>query len=628
MSLKNRLRLSVLMFLIGVVITFSLLHVHSLAREKLQSVRDNANMVAQLAQIKVQERINQRTRELNPRPQTLQEFKEAWVQIVEEDETLSDSLARSFSQATAVSAVSLLDVSGQVLTSSEPNLVGTRSVGLPDFFEFANKNTVQRLLDIAQSKDDMAVRVALGPSGTAEPVIYLQVQISYPLLRALILPDLQNILVVTLIALVVSGFAAYLVAQWATKPLETIVQQIEAVAGGQAPASREFETKELMAVQTKLDLLGQRFRGAQESATTLRSNVEQMVERLEEAVLLFDRNGILILCGQPAARLFGRPVDTLLGRRLEDVFPGNTPHGQALQYAIDTNQSLRNFSFSIPDAVGHTWHVLMSAENLESFPDLERLGTLVTLRDVDSRREVESQLGVSTRLEAISKLMSGVAHEIKNPLNAMALHLEVLRGQVQDEKGMSSLNIIGREIFRLDRVVKTFLDFTRPVELRLREVDLQQLLGEVAMLVRPDAEQRQVQMEMKAAGGAAMILADPDLIKQALLNVVMNGVEAMSAGGKMTVSLERGENEFVVEIADTGPGIPPSVRDKVFQLYFTTKKNGSGLGLAMTFRAVQLHNGSIQFESEEGRGTVFRLRFPGLLNSGLRAERGATVHVR
>jgi signal transduction histidine kinase len=148
------------------------------------------------------------------------------------------------------------------------------------------------------------------------------------------------------------------------------------------------------------------------------------------------------------------------------------------------------------------------------------------------------------------------------------------------------------------------------VEVHFEEVDLAALARDVAELIRPQAAMAKIEVEIDAPGPASM-RGDPDLLKQAILNLVTNAVEAMSpTGGKLRVSMRGGGDTWILEIADTGPGIPPGLRDKVFQLYFTSKARGSGIGLAMTYRAAQLHNGTITFTTESGAGTTFRLEFP------------------
>lgn len=236
-----------------------------------------------------------------------------------------------------------------------------------------------------------------------------------------------------------------------------------------------------------------------------------------------------------------------------------------------------------------------------------------TGRNLDALVErVATQLDVATRLSAISRLSSGVAHEIKNPLNAILLRLDLLKVRLgdSDEEVSQELEILSKEVLRLNRVVTTFLDFSRPVEVHFEDVDLAALTGEVAELIRPQAAVAKIEVAFDAPQPAPM-RGDPDLLKQAVLNLVTNAVEAMAqAGGKLCVSVSRAASNWVLEVADTGPGIPPELRGKVFQLYFTSKAKGSGIGLAMTYRAAQLHNGTITFTSESGAGTTFRLEFP------------------
>jgi hypothetical protein len=163
---------------------------------------------------------------------------------------------------------------------------------------------------------------------------------------------------------------------------------------------------------------------------------------------------------------------------------------------------------------------------------------------------------------------------------------------------------------RLDRVVKTFIDFTRPVEMKTADVPVDAFVFEMVELARPQAQAVGVTItaDLHAAGATMMI--DPDLLKQAALNIVVNAIEAMPKGGELRFASSIEGEDAEIRISDSGSGIPPEKRDKIFQLYYTTKNSGSGIGLAMTFRIVQLLNGKIEFVSEPGKGTAFILRFP------------------
>jgi signal transduction histidine kinase len=159
-------------------------------------------------------------------------------------------------------------------------------------------------------------------------------------------------------------------------------------------------------------------------------------------------------------------------------------------------------------------------------------------------------------------------------------------------------------------VVKRFLDFTRPVEMHMEDISLAEVLSSVIELARPQIERANVAVKMKLATDLPATRGDRELLRQAVLNLVLNAVEAMKDGGQLVIQLEKAGDNAVIRVGDTGKGIPLEQRARVFQLFFTTRKGGSGLGLATAFRIVQLHNGSIDFHSEVGRGTEFRIELP------------------
>jgi signal transduction histidine kinase len=240
------------------------------------------------------------------------------------------------------------------------------------------------------------------------------------------------------------------------------------------------------------------------------------------------------------------------------------------------------------------------------------IGALLTMRDTESVQRIEDEIERSRRMSASGRLTRGVAHEVKNPINAIVLHLQLLQTKLQqiDPDTRRHMDIIGNEIHRLDRVVGILVDFMRPRDLHLEEIDFRRLLEEVVSLAAPDAEQHGVTMAPEFPAEPLTVNVDTDLMKQAILNVVLNGLQAMPQGGTLTVSARRDEDLVITEIRDQGAGIPHDVQEKIFELYFTTKKGGSGIGLAQTFQIMQWHYGSVDFESVEGQGTTFRLRLP------------------
>jgi signal transduction histidine kinase len=240
------------------------------------------------------------------------------------------------------------------------------------------------------------------------------------------------------------------------------------------------------------------------------------------------------------------------------------------------------------------------------------IGALLTLRDAESVRRIQDEIELSRQMSASGRTTRGVAHEVKNPINAIELHLQLLQSKLKqiDPDTRRHMDIIGSEIHRLDRVVQILVDFTRPRDLRLEEIDLRRLLEDVIMLATPDTDQHGVTIKRRLGTEPLGVRVDADVMKQAILNVIINGMQAMPNGGTLNISARRDEDSILTEIRDQGIGIPHELQEKIFELYFTTRKGGSGIGLAQTYQALQWHYGSIDFETVEGQGTTFRLRLP------------------
>jgi signal transduction histidine kinase len=206
-----------------------------------------------------------------------------------------------------------------------------------------------------------------------------------------------------------------------------------------------------------------------------------------------------------------------------------------------------------------------------------------------------------------------VAHEVKNPLNAMRIHLELLRTRLPDAPPavVENLAVIAQQIQRLDRVVQGFLRFMRPQDLHLARVDLNAVLGDVARLTGPEARQTGVRIALDLAGDLLPVTGDAELLQQACANLVTNAIQAMPHGGTLTLSTRPAPPASVrLRVADQGVGIAPEDLERIFRLYYTTKPAGSGLGLSLVYRIVQLHDGRIDVESAPGGGTTMTVTLP------------------
>jgi len=613
MSLKTRLRISIVALVAVIVVLSSLFYLYDFTRLAFEAAAARAGLLADQVKGYVLERIEHESAKHKPPPASLEESKKLWRDVVEHDPDISAMLKRSLANADVVVNISITGEDGRALAASSSYLIGNPIPATESFESLHNTNPFSNLWDLMTKREDYSTALPLGVPQQKDPVFRINVVIRSVLLRHALEPALKSLAAAFLISLMMAVVLAWALPNVALSPLESVSKSIDLIrAGNFEPASGvpPRDAPELANVQSKLNLLGRQFRGAQQDALELRRNVEHMLQRLDEAVLLFDPNGYLVMAGEPAERLLGRGRDEILGRPLKDLFPPETIVGALVTQAVRLRRPMRDKAVTL-NRDGADLRVLVNVEILRRGGAEEEIGTLVTLRDAEMRRQLQLQLDVSSRLAAIGRLTAGVAHEIKNPLNAMALHLEVLKNKLHS--GEPEIEVIGREIKRLDTVVKTFLSFNKPMELQARPIDLSRIADEVVTLVAVDTRRKNIELQTQFAPDA-WVNGDSDLLKQAILNVVVNAVEALDDGGRLIVQTERNGEECQLTVTDSGHGIPPELQDKIFNLYFTTKEHGSGIGLAMSFRVVQLHSGTIDFVSNPGQGTTFRLRFPELVN--------------
>jgi hypothetical protein len=610
MSLKSRLRRPIVALVALVVVVMSLLYLSDFTRVSFAGASDRADLVAEYFRLYLQNHLNLAMARRGLQPTSPADWESDWAGIIRSDPDISDMLNRTLAKADLALAILVTDAHGNVLAASPAATQNSVLAGADDIHDIQHRWWAVNLWDLMTRRENYLVSRPIGFQGGKEVLFNVTIVIRSVLLKHEVEPALKSLVLAFALALCVAILLGAVLPNLIIDPLQRVSQSIDLIRTGQFGASTapdRREAREFADVQSKLSLLDEQYRGAKQDASELRTNIEQLLERLEESVLLFDNTGRLLMAGEPAQRVLGKTHDAMAGRTLEELFPPASVLGEIIGNAVRNKESVDERKVAVPRADGLPQRLSVGVQILRKNSGQETMGVLVTLRDVESRRQLERQLDFSTRLAAISRLTGGVAHEIKNPLNAMALHLEVLKSKLAGQQ--PEIDVIGREIKRLDTVVKTFLNFNRPVDLKYKPIDFNELVQQILALVSIDASAKHVRLETTLEE-KLWINGDPDLLKQAILNVVNNGLEAMQAGGTLTTRTTCEGDECLLTVRDAGPGIPLEIQDRVFQLYFTTKENGTGIGLATTFRVVQLHDGTIDFSSEPGKGTMFRLRFP------------------
>lgn len=616
MQLRLRTKLTLVMtgLVLLVVCALSLVLVGQLLEQVLQQADKRAHEIAlqvfEQAQTALSDAANQGLRPASNDPEDVHDYVRKAFEI---SESLHAQLRSTKSAPAIIYEVSIVDRNGMVLVSTDESLPGTFLARRTPLSQLTQRGYVHQ------------AKLLMGPgrryeldfpfSKGGQPFGEVRVVVDSALLVAEIRPSLTRFGTIVLLALIISTLLAAVVSRAALAPLRGISDQLDRISAGQydAPFPEVVgfagTSDELGQVSKKITQVGQQLRGVHEIFSSLRENMNSVMAGLEDGLLLFTRDSRAVMVSPAAEKFLGAPAREFLGRRVNEIFPLGHPlhtvlHVEgddlseiAAETDLETSEGLKRVSVSV-QAIQENG---------------ERMGALVTLRDLDSIESINTQLQVSERLAALGRITAGVAHEVKNPLNSMRLWLENLKESLPEDSDAGSrqaVQVLDKEIDRLDAVVKRFLDFTRPMDVRLESTHLAEILREVLEIAHPQLQKAHVQVAQLLPIDVPEVYVDRALLKQAVLNLVLNAAEAMPDGGQLRLMLSRRGEVAEITVADTGRGIPPENKQKIFQLFFTTRPGGSGIGLASTFRIIQLHNGSIDFTSEVGRGTTFRIELP------------------
>jgi signal transduction histidine kinase len=479
----------------------------------------------------------------------------------------------------------------------------------------------------------------------------IRIGVSTLLVQTELREALQDSIKIVLGALVISFLVALLLSQWMLRPIHVIQSGLSRLGRGELDVRLDLPEQEFKDLGTSFEAVSQQLaalgRGGQQDGETgtLRhgqgADYESVMESLEDAVALFSPRGEVIFSNSAMRAL-----------EIGDL-PDSHPARQLVNRTLTTRKSAGPVSMTLTrggsgegltsdTAIGNGPAPIAVLKAGESDPDTERLlmchaiedtnhrfiGAMLVARNLGYLNQVHSTLNYSRKAAALGRLLAGVAHEVKNPLNAMTIHLELLKQKLASIREpivvpsagggpgkaldlSKHVSIISSEIRRLDEVVAGFLKFARPEELKLQPIRLNHVLHDVLMTITPEAHRRRVTVKEECPANLPEINADQGMLTQAVLNLAINALQAMPDGGTLRVGCRVTSRRRVeVFVEDTGSGIDPEHLPRIFDLYFTTKEKGSGIGLSMVFRIVQLHDGEVEVQSTPGRGTKFRLLFP------------------
>src|SRR5579875_568080 len=614
LSLKNKFTLATAALVLLVVAVISGLYVARLTRQVIAEANDREQFVLQQVFVAAQNALRQAAANgaapASSKPADIRSYVQ---QVLANDPGLSALIESDMSYSAAIYEITISDDTGTVLVSSDSSLPGKPAVVRPNLARLVDAPfaTQLRILNGPPRVYESTLPFNLTGSLGQQPFGKIHVAISSALLRDEVWPGLHSAIWVALAAVILSTLFTAFVSQIALAPLSRISAQLDRISAGEFDAEPVIKAGELGQVSNKISRIGRQLRDVREIFSTLRENMNQIMSGLEDGLLLFNAEGRAVLVSPSSEKFLDVPSENLLGRKMEEIFPPGHPLSEPLRAGRAGGASSPPIEQIEIEFAGERGVRRVGASVQPIQENGARMGLLITLRDLESLERIGSQLQVSERLAALGRVTAGVAHEVKNPLNSMRLWLEVLKANMPIEpEPQQAVKMLDSEIARVDHAVKTFLNFTRPVELNLEETDLRGLLEEVLQAERPTIAKAGLALRAELPSEFPAAMVDRQLIHQAISNLVLNACQFTPAGGRIRVALRRAGDYAAIEVADTGKGISPEDQKKIFQLFFTTRPGGTGIGLANTFRFVQLHNGQIEFESEAGLGTTFRILLP------------------
>lgn len=350
-----------------------------------------------------------------------------------------------------------------------------------------------------------------------------------------------------------------------------------------------------------------------------------LLDGLELAMMAFDTVGRLLWANKAGERLCGAPTKKLHGQSYRDF--GLDLHLKQILDRFQQGERIKQVETCVEGPVqddgsrGEPWVALVTCSTLTQ--DGHLTGCVLTIEDVTEVREQAKARLQKDSITALSGLTASLAHELKNPLGAIDLHIQLMERLLRNAKGKvlgtdfqgemeEMTQILSSELRRLDRMLSDFLTSVRPLRARRQPEDLHRILTEALALLAPEFESHKIMILKDLAPELPTLSLDPDLIKQALLNLMKNAVAAMSRTGRpgrLTVSTRSSADAVLLSIADNGEGIPAENLTKIFEPFFTTRDMGTGLGLSIVHRIITEHGGELVLSSQVGEGTDFRIEF-------------------
>jgi signal transduction histidine kinase len=521
------------------------------------------------------------------------------VNALRNDDGLTSMLQASLYSENVMYAA-IVDTRGLIINHSDPARVDTRiNDATLDLTALVEEDPLTRMRTLWTSEAYYEYRQPLLLDATDFGTVL--VGISLPVLRQNLEEEVQQVAVTIGVAIVLASLVAMLLAQLTLRPIHMIRTGLARLGRGETDVDVDLpRDTELAALGDSFKAVSARLAADRSALDGQRATLESVVDNLEDAVALFGPGGALLFANPSMESTFAVPHG-----QLEQLLPAAHPFRAAVVRALSEPDAPQPPTRVQLPGGGERLVMAHAVQGAEG----RLLGVMLVARNLTYLTQVEATLSYSRKLAALGRLSAGIAHEVKNPLNATMIHLELLKMQLAGNRAaLEHVATIVAQVRRLDEVVQGFLKFTRPEDLQLQAVDLHRLVQDLMPIIAAEASKHQVEVRLDFHADLPRAYADPGMLQQAFLNLAINACQAMPSGGRLRIagSLTPGRRLAVV-FEDSGVGISPENLSRIFDLYFTTKEHGSGIGLSLVYRTVQLHDGEIEVQSAPGRGTTFRV---------------------
>jgi two-component system, OmpR family, phosphate regulon sensor histidine kinase PhoR len=510
--------------------------------------------------------------------------------------------------------VQIIDKDYTIRFSGDPTLIGEKYVG----------STLREALEAAQP-------VVLEEWWTAETVVYdvwmpllskenpqgyIRVILHSPEVRKIYGSTQGRFVVLYGVVLSLVLTTIIVMTKQLRKPIDWLAESLSLIAEGNFKSLRPYRRKdEFTPLFESLEKVSRVMQSVQEGWHAGESRVLSTDDVLEEGVVVLDPHMRLRFANPTAVAMLGASAESLLVQDWDNVLENSGALRESIEEVVEKGMLVRERELEINSQ--ERWIDL----RLNGYPivsdDASISAAILLLRDAARARTLERDLVYASRFKAITELYVGITHDIKVPLHAVIIHLDMLRKEVggdnrggEERKAVRYIDSITQEIKRLETIIRAFLDYASPFKNRVELVDLRQVIRDCMALLESEAARKGILLCTEVCGEPLWVYGDDGKLRQALLNLAVNAFDAMLRGGTLTIRGMQHEAECVLEIQDTGQGIKDDEKAKIFRFHYSTKDSGSGIGLAIVKMITEYHGGRVEFDSTSGKGSIFTLRFP------------------